>query len=130
LKGEDLCKGALGIIKTALNDTRRLTVPIVSVVGYTNAGKSALVNRLTKSQLLSENQVFASLDPHMRRVRLPSGLPAIFVDTVGFISELPDMLLTAFRSTLEEVANSDLILHVRDVDNVSCITRYTDSTKA
>ncbi len=94
---------------------RRVPYPVVALVGYTNAGKSTLFNRLTAAQVLSQDLLFATLDPTMRRLRLPSGRTAILSDTVGFISDLPTELIAAFRATLEEVIEADLILHVRDI---------------
>ncbi len=94
---------------------RRVPYPVVALVGYTNAGKSTLFNRLTRAEVLVGDMLFATLDPTMRRVRLPSGLEIILSDTVGFISELPHDLVAAFRATLEEVTGADLILHVRDI---------------
>ena len=94
---------------------RRVPYPMVALVGYTNAGKSTLFNRLTRAEVLAGNMLFATLDPTMRRVRLPSGLEIILSDTVGFISELPHDLVAAFRATLEEVTEADLVLHVRDI---------------
>jgi len=91
--------------------------PIVALVGYTNAGKSTLFNRLTRASVLSADMLFATLDPTLRAVDLPNGLRAILSDTVGFISDLPTMLVAAFRATLEEVVEADLILHVRDVSH-------------
>jgi GTP-binding protein HflX len=85
------------------------------LVGYTNAGKSTLFNRLTQASVLSADMLFATLDPTLRAVELPHGLRIILSDTVGFISDLPTMLVAAFRATLEEVIEADLILHVRDV---------------
>jgi GTP-binding protein HflX len=96
---------------------RRVPYPVVALVGYTNAGKSTLFNRLAKAHVDARDLLFATLDPTMRRVRLPSGRDAIFSDTVGFISELPTELVAAFRATLEEVLEADLILHVRDVSH-------------
>jgi GTPase len=93
----------------------RVPYPIVAIVGYTNAGKSTLFNRLTGASVLAKDQVFATLDPTMRELRLASGRRLILSDTVGFISDLPTMLVAAFRATLEEVINADLILHVRDI---------------
>ncbi|MFC4404500.1 GTPase HflX [Gracilibacillus xinjiangensis] len=87
----------------------------IAVVGYTNAGKSTLFTNLTKSESLQENKLFATLDPLTRKMHLPSGLEVILTDTVGFIQDLPTALIAAFRSTLEEVKESDLILHVIDV---------------
>ncbi len=94
---------------------RRVPYPVVALVGYTNAGKSTLFNRLTRAEVLAGDMLFATLDPTMRRVSLPSGMEVILSDTVGFISELPHDLVAAFRATLEEVTGADLILHVRDI---------------
>ena len=96
---------------------RKVPYPIVAIVGYTNAGKSTLFNRLTGADVLAQDQVFATLDPTMREVKLPSGRRIILSDTVGFISHLPTMLVAAFRATLEEVIEADLILHVRDISH-------------
>ena len=89
-------------------------IPLVALVGYTNAGKSTLLNRLTSSTVLAEDMLFATLDPVVRQVTLPGGTEALISDTVGFINKLPHDLVKAFRSTLEEVSSSDLILHVID----------------
>jgi GTP-binding protein HflX len=94
---------------------KRVPYPIVALVGYTNAGKSTLFNRLTQASVLSSDMLFATLDPTLRAVDLPHGSRIILSDTVGFISDLPTMLVAAFRATLEEVIEADLILHVRDV---------------
>jgi len=94
---------------------KRVPYPVVALVGYTNAGKSTLFNRLTRSAVLAKDMLFATLDPTLRRVELPSGRPIILSDTVGFISDLPTHLVAAFRATLEEVAEADVILHVRDI---------------
>ncbi len=94
---------------------RRVPFPVVALVGYTNAGKSTLFNRLTDGGVLAQDQLFATLDPTMRGLDLPSGRRAILSDTVGFISDLPTQLVAAFRATLEEVVEADLILHVRDI---------------
>lgn len=94
---------------------RRVPFPVVALVGYTNAGKSTLFNRLTGSGVVARDQLFATLDPTMRGIDLPSGRRAILSDTVGFISDLPTQLVAAFRATLEEVVEADLILHVRDI---------------
>lgn len=96
---------------------KRVPYPIVALVGYTNAGKSTLFNRLTAATVLSADMLFATLDPTLRAVELPRGVKAILSDTVGFISDLPTMLVAAFRATLEEVIEADVILHVRDVSN-------------
>jgi GTP-binding protein HflX len=93
---------------------RRVPYPVVALVGYTNAGKSTLFNQLTRSSVAASDMLFATLDPTMRRVHLPSGRQAILSDTVGFISELPTHLVAAFRATLEEVTEADIIVHVRD----------------
>ncbi len=96
---------------------RRVPYPVVAIVGYTNAGKSTLFNRITGADVFAKHQVFATLDPTMREVRLKSGRRIILSDTVGFISDLPTMLVAAFRATLEEVIEADLILHVRDISH-------------
>ncbi len=94
---------------------RDVPYPVVALVGYTNAGKSTLFNRLTKAEVLAEDMLFATLDPTLRAVRLPRGGEIILSDTVGFISDLPTMLVEAFKATLEEVIEADIILHVRDM---------------
>src|SRR5947209_8062207 len=96
---------------------KRVPYPIAALVGYTNAGKSTLFNRLSRASVLSADMLFATLDPTLRAVELPSGLRVILSDTVGFISDLPTMLVAAFRATLEEVIEADVILHVRDVSH-------------
>ncbi|MCD2171383.1 GTPase HflX [Rhizobium sp. C4] len=101
---------------------RKVPHPIVALVGYTNAGKSTLFNRITGAGVLAEDMLFATLDPTLRRMKLPQGRTVILSDTVGFISDLPTHLVAAFRATLEEVLEADLILHVRDMsdpDNAS-----------
>jgi GTP-binding protein HflX len=94
---------------------KRVPYPTVALVGYTNAGKSTLFNRLTQAEVLAEDLLFATLDPTIRTLKLPDGRPAILSDTVGFISDLPHELVEAFRATLEEVREADVILHVRDI---------------
>ena len=96
---------------------RRVPYPVTAIVGYTNAGKSTLFNKLTGAGVLAKDQVFATLDPTMREIRLPGGRRIILSDTVGFISDLPTMLVAAFRATLEEVIEADLVLHVRDISH-------------
>jgi GTPase len=96
---------------------RRVPYPIVALVGYTNAGKSTLFNRLTAAGVLAENMLFATLDPTSRAIELPHGEKAILSDTVGFISDLPTMLVAAFRATLEDVIGADVLLHVRDISH-------------
>jgi GTP-binding protein HflX len=98
---------------------KKVPLPIVSLVGYTNAGKSTLFNRLTGAGVSAENMLFATLDPTLRRVRLPSGTWIILSDTVGFISDLPTHLVAAFRATLEEVQEADVVLHVRDMSSAA-----------
>lgn len=113
-------------LKAELEDVRRtrglhrkarkkVPFPSVALVGYTNAGKSTLFNRLTGSEVLAKDLLFATLDTTQRTIRLPQGRPAIIADTVGFISDLPHELVESFRATLEEVGEADLILHVRDI---------------
>ena len=96
---------------------RKVPYPIVALVGYTNAGKSTLFNKLAQSNVMAADMLFATLDPTMRKITLPQGMEVILSDTVGFISDLPHELIMAFRATLEEVLNADIILHVRDIAN-------------
>jgi len=96
---------------------RRIPYPIVALVGYTNAGKSTLFNRLTKADVMAKDMLFATLDPTMRLLKLPHGTQVILSDTVGFISDLPTELVMAFRATLEEVLEADVIVHVRDISH-------------
>ena len=105
---------------------RRVPYPVVAIVGYTNAGKSTLFNRITGADVLARQQVFATLDPTMREVRLQGGRRIILSDTVGFISDLPTMLVAAFRATLEEVIEADLILHVRDISHAETDAQARD----
>jgi GTP-binding protein HflX len=106
----------------------RVPYPVVALVGYTNAGKSTLFNRLTGAGVMAADQLFATLDPTMRTLKMPSGRPAILSDTVGFISDLPTELVAAFRATLEEVAAADLILHVRDIAHPDSAAQAADVT--
>lgn len=96
---------------------KRAPYPVVALVGYTNAGKSTLFNRLTEAEVLAKDMLFATLDPTMRAIRLPGGLQCVMADTVGFISDLPTELVAAFRATLEEVLSADVIVHVRDISD-------------
>ncbi len=104
----------------------RVPFPLIALVGYTNAGKSTLFNALTGAEVTARDQLFATLDPTMRGLRLPSGRRAILSDTVGFISELPTELVAAFRATLEEVAAADVILHVRDAAHPDTAAQRAD----
>ena len=112
-----------GLHRTA---RRRVPFPVVALVGYTNAGKSTLFNALTGAEVVARDQLFATLDPTMRGMSLPSGRRIILSDTVGFISELPTELVAAFRATLEEVAEADVILHVRDASHADSAAQRAD----
>jgi GTP-binding protein HflX len=92
-------------------------LPVISIIGYTNAGKSTLLNTLTKSSVLAESRLFATLDPTSKRKKFPKDVEVIITDTVGFIRQLPEELITAFRATLEELEDADLLLHVIDISN-------------
>ncbi|MBQ8480994.1 MAG: GTPase HflX [Alphaproteobacteria bacterium] len=105
---------------------RKVPYPIVALVGYTNAGKSTLFNHLAKSDVMAADMLFATLDPTMRKITLPHGNEIILSDTVGFISDLPHELVMAFRATLEEVLNADIILHIRDIANPDTISQRDD----
>ena len=105
---------------------KKVPYPIVALVGYTNAGKSTLFNRLTGAEVLAKDMLFATLDPTMRAVALPDGTDIILSDTVGFISDLPTQLVAAFRATLEEVLDADLICHVRDISHAETEEQAAD----
>ena len=108
---------------------KKVPFPTLALVGYTNAGKSTLFNRLTNAQVDARNMLFATLDPTLREVKLPGGRPAILSDTVGFISDLPHELVEAFRATLEEVKEADVILHVRDISAPETDAQAADVAK-
>ncbi|MCR4782227.1 MAG: GTPase HflX [Lachnospiraceae bacterium] len=120
-----LIQKRIGTLKTSIDEMQKIrettrkkreanTIPVVAIVGYTNAGKSTLLNYLTDANILSEDKLFATLDPTTRKCKLPSGEEILLTDTVGFINKLPHNLIDAFKSTLEEAAHADLILHIAD----------------
>ena len=105
---------------------RKVPYPVVALVGYTNAGKSTLFNRLTDAEVFAKDLLFATLDPTMRKIKLPSGRSAILSDTVGFVSHLPTTLIAAFRATLEEVLSADIVVHVRDISHPDNVAQKAD----
>lgn len=105
---------------------RKIPFPIVAIVGYTNAGKSTLFNRMTGAEVLAQDMLFATLDPTLRRVTLPLGTSVILSDTVGFISDLPTHLIAAFRATLEEVVEADVVIHLRDIADPDTAAQAAD----
>lgn len=132
-----MIRNRMARIRRSLDDARRTRQlqrskrqrapwPVVALVGYTNAGKSTFFNRLTGSDVMAEDMLFATLDPTMREIRLPGIDKAILSDTVGFVSDLPTELVAAFRATLEEVTTADLIVHVRDIVHPDCEAQYDD----
>jgi GTP-binding protein HflX len=108
---------------------RRAPWPVIALVGYTNAGKSTLFNRMTGADVMAKNLLFATLDPTMRQIRLPGLDKAILSDTVGFVSDLPTQLVAAFRATLEEVTTADIIVHVRDMSHPDSEAQAEDVTR-
>lgn len=103
---------------------KRSRIPTVALVGYTNAGKSTLLNRMARADVLAANQLFATLDPTTRRIELPGGYAVLLTDTVGFIQKLPTTLVAAFRATLEEIAEADLLLHIVDISHPNAMAQY------
>ena len=108
---------------------KRARIPTITIVGYTNAGKSTLLNQLTKSDVYVANQLFATLDPTTRRVELPGGYEALLTDTVGFIQKLPTALVEAFHATLEEITEADLLLHIVDMSHPNALNQYQSVQK-
>ena len=108
---------------------KRVPYPVIALVGYTNAGKSTLFNKLTSADVVAKDQLFATLDPTMRGLKLPGGARAVLSDTVGFIADLPTELIAAFRATLEEVLEADVIVHVRDASHAESAAQKADVLK-
>jgi GTP-binding protein HflX len=125
-KIEHELEGVKSTRKLHRKSRKRVPYPIVALVGYTNAGKSTLFNRMTRAAVVSADVLFATLDPTLRAVDLPHGARIIMSDTVGFISDLPTMLVAAFRATLEEVIEADIILHVRDASHGDAVAQSAD----
>ena len=132
-----LLAGKIGRLKRELDEVRRTRglqrsarkrtpVPTIALVGYTNAGKSTLFNRLTDASVEAKDMLFATLDPTLRALKLPDGRPAALSDTVGFISDLPHELIEAFRATLEAVSEADVVVHVRDIANPDTAAQAAD----
>jgi GTP-binding protein HflX len=120
----------LGLQRQERRKTRvQKHLPIISLVGYTNAGKSTLLNALTQSEVYAERKMFATLDPTSRRLRLPYEQEVIINDTVGFIRDLPEALVSAFRATLEEISDSDLLVHVADASNPRVLQQIESVSK-
>jgi GTPase len=107
----------------------RSRIPVVAIVGYTNAGKSTLLNKLTRSDVIVADQLFATLDPTTRRIELPGGNQALLTDTVGFIQKLPTQLIAAFRATLEEIAEADLLVHLVDITHPNVMAQWQSVNK-
>ena len=106
------------------NNRKRSQIPTVALVGYTNAGKSTLLNKIANAKVLVADQLFATLDPTTRRVELPGGHQTLFTDTVGFIQKLPTQLIAAFRATLEEINDANLLLHIVDITNNHALAQW------
>jgi GTP-binding protein HflX len=129
IKIENALKEVVKTRKLHRSARQKVPYPIISLAGYTNAGKSTLFNQLTQSTVLEADMLFATLDPTLRTLKLPSGDKIILSDTVGFISNLPTQLVKAFRATLEEILSADIILHVRDIANEETFIQCQDVNK-
>jgi GTP-binding protein HflX len=106
------------------NNRKRSQIPTVALVGYTNAGKSTLLNKIANAKVLVADKLFATLDPTTRRVELPGGHQTLFTDTVGFIQKLPTQLIAAFRATLEEITDANLLLHIVDITHYNALAQW------